>query len=124
MIQETIRVNQEAYLSSKNGKYLDLVDMAIMEFIFTRWIQVGNILTIVEEDKPYIEISSRSILDAFPCFGIKTKNGIRRHLTKIEKLGYLELHYKSQELGMSLFHITDEFIAIKDYERKLTNKTR
>jgi len=116
-----IKVKQEAYLSSANGKFLDLIDMVIMEYIWIRWEQRWNIATIVEDNKSYINVSTNSILNAYPCFGIKTKNGIRRHIKKIIDLGYLELNTSCKELSMSLYNVTEEFISIKTYEHNMNH---
>lgn len=109
-MEKRIIIEQEAYLSVDDGDKLDMVDIAILEFIYKKWSKA------VKRDKLvylyYVEVPTELIMEAFPCFNIKTKGGLKRHIRKLKKLGFLETHPDCSALAKSLYVITDKTTTV------------
>lgn len=113
-MKRRIYFNQKAYLSVDGGELLDFIDIVILEFIYNRWMKAFKLSKLIDEH--YVEVSIDSILDAFPCFGIKSKSGIRKHLRNIKKLGFIKSHPNTVNLAKTLFYITSKLEEVKKYK--------
>lgn len=96
----SILINQK--LSIDNSLNLDIVDLAIFEYI-KDFSHSNDILKFMEDWKVYYWISYQKIIDDMPILSIKTKDGIYRRIKKLIKEWILEENENNAKLWRSYF---------------------
>ncbi|MCS7258346.1 MAG: hypothetical protein NZ601_03130 [candidate division WOR-3 bacterium] len=106
----TIRINQ--YLVTKFGfsKYLDVIDLAIVDYL-RDFVLYPDAKRIVYDGVGYIWLNYRHLLASMPVLGIQNISGVSRRIAKLRGLGLIRtvkmsdnsLYYAFSPLGYSLF---------------------
>lgn len=99
-IQYNININQ--YAAILNGLKLDIVDLAIYDFI-CKFSTSSLCKKIQEDDGLYFWIKGSSIIEALPLLNIGTKRGINKRICNLVDAGLIERHGETKESNMSLY---------------------
>lgn len=106
-----LNINQVAYRSNREFDSLDSTDACIMECI-AGFASRESCERIFLNGYTYFWVSTASILRDYAMCTIKTKNGIRRRIKKLEEVGLIELHPSNKSLGRSYYRITQKYEQI------------
>ena len=88
-MQYSININQRAVI--ENGLDLDLLDMAVFDFI-VKFSHSENCIKISAGGAVYYMISHALIIEQLPMLRIKTSNGILNRINHLIDAGLLERH--------------------------------
>lgn len=106
-----LNINQVAYRSNKEFDTIDSTDACIMECI-AGFASRESCERIYLNGYTYYWVSTSSILKDYEMCTIKTKNGIRRRIKKLEEVGLIELHPNNKSMGRSYYRITEKYEQI------------
>lgn len=101
-MQYSININQRAVI--ENGFDLDLLDMAIFDFII-KFTQTEKCARITDGGAVYYMISHTLIIEQLPMLRIKTSNGILNRINKLIDAGLLERYPRMEQLKKSFYKI-------------------
>lgn len=101
-MQYSININQRAVI--ENGFDLDLLDMAIFDFII-KFTQTEKCARITDGGAVYYMISHTLIIKQLPMLRIKTSNGILNRINKLIDAGLLERYPRMEQLKKSFYKI-------------------
>lgn len=96
----TILINQYAAVNS--GLDLDLIDLAIFDFI-KDFANCTNCIKIHTPEGIYFWISHKLILDAMPLLNIKTNQGMIKRIDNLVKAGILQKHPNCELYNKTLY---------------------
>lgn len=85
----TILINQ--YAAVKSGLDLDLIDLAIFDFI-KDFAHSPNCVKIQTPEGIYFWVSHKLVMDAMPLLNIKTNQGLIKRIGNLIKAGILQKH--------------------------------
>lgn len=101
-MQYSININQRAVI--ENGFDLDLLDMAIFDFII-KFSHLDKCVRIQYGGSVYYMISHALVIEQLPMLGIKTSNGILNRINKLIAAGLLERHPNIAQLKKPFYKI-------------------
>lgn len=116
-----LNINQVAYRSNKEFDILDSTDACIMECI-AGFASRESCERIYLNGYTYYWVSTSSILKDYEMCTIRTKNGIRRRVKKLEEVGLIELHPNNKSMGRSYYRITKKYEQIAYKEEGAKNE--
>ncbi len=99
-IQYTITINQYAVLA--NGFDLDIVDMAIFDFI-SRFAHVDRCIKLSDESGRWFWVSHAMVMKHLPILGIRSEQGIANHVKKLICAGLLIRHPDCERLHRTFY---------------------
>lgn len=102
----TIIINQ--YAAVTNGMNLDLVDLAIFDFI-KDFANSRNCTKIQTPEGVYFWVSHRLILESMPLLNIKTNQGLMKRIDKLVEAGILEKHPKCDVYNKTLYCFGEKY---------------
>lgn len=89
IMKYTILINQ--YAAVKSGLDLDLIDLAIFDFI-KDFAHSPNCVKIQTPEGIYFWVSHKLVMDAMPLLNIKTNQGLIKRIENLIKAGILQKH--------------------------------
>lgn len=96
----TIVINQ--YAAVKNGLNLDLIDLAIFDFI-KDFANSANCVKIQTPEGVFFWVSHKLILEAMPLLNIKTNQGLIKRIEKLIDAGILVKHPNCERYRQTLY---------------------
>lgn len=102
----TILINQ--YAAVTNGLNLDLIDLAIFDFIK----DFANSASCVKMQTPegvYFWISHKLVLEAMPLLNIKTNQGLIKRIDNLINAGVLQKHPNCDKYRQTLYSFGDNY---------------
>lgn len=117
----SININQ--YAALKNGLNLDIIDLAIFDFI-KDFAASSKCRKMQDGTSTYMWISHRLIIDEMPTLGIKTPNGIKKHINKLIEADIIRRHDNCDVLGQTWYTFGanyDAMIATDDVEQNVND---
>lgn len=131
-----IYINQYSAIGS--GLDLDLIDLAIFDMI-KDFANCAECVKINTQEGVFFWVSAQKIMADMPLLGIKTKNGVMKHIDRLCNAGVLVKHPNCQQYKMQLYQFGENYEKLlytsnepvptkidSDYEQKLivtTNKS-
>jgi hypothetical protein len=102
----TITINQ--YAAVKNNMDLDLIDLAIFDFI-KDFVNSANCVKINTPEGVFFWVSHKLIMDSMPLLGIKSNNGIKRRVDNLISAGLLKKHPDCEKYRQTLYTFGENF---------------
>lgn len=102
----TITINQ--YAAVKNNMDLDLIDLAIFDFI-KDFANSANCVKINTPEGVFFWISHKLIMDSIPLLGIKSNQGIKRRVDNLINAGLLKKHPDCEKYRQTLYTFGENF---------------
>lgn len=102
----TITINQ--YAAVKNNLDLDLIDLAIFDFI-KDFANSANCVKINTPEGVFFWISHKLIMDSMPLLGIKSNQGIKRRVDNLINAGLLKKHPDCEKYRQTLYTFGENF---------------
>lgn len=102
----TITINQ--YAAVKNNLDLDLIDLAIFDFI-KDFANSANCVKINTPEGVFFWISHKLIMDSMPLLGIKSNQGIKRRVDNLINAGLLKKHPDCEKYRQTLYAFGENF---------------
>lgn len=117
----TILINQ--YAAVTNGLNLDLIDLAIFDFIK----EFANSQKCVKMQTPegvYFWVSHKLVLEAMPLLNIKTNQGLIKRIENLIKAGILRKHPNCNRYKQTLYAFGDNYdlLAFANIDLQPTTK--
>ena len=102
----TITINQ--YAAVKNNLDLDLIDLAIFDFI-KDFANSKNCVKINTPEGVFFWISHKLIMESMPLLGIKSDQGIKRRVGNLINAGLLKKHPDCEKYRQTLYTFGENF---------------
>jgi hypothetical protein len=102
----TITINQ--YAAVKNNMDLDLIDLAIFDFI-KDFVNSANCVKINTPEGVFFWVSHKLIMESMPLLGIKSNNGIKRRVDNLISAGLLKKHPDCEKYRQTLYTFGENF---------------
>ena len=102
----TILINQ--YAAVTNGLNLDLIDLAIFDFI-KDFANSSNCVKIQTPEGIYFWISHKLVLEAMPLLNIKTNQGLIKRIDNLINAGLLTKHPNCEKYRQTLYSFGDKY---------------
>ena len=102
----TITINQ--YAAVKNNMDLDLIDLAIFDFI-KDFANSANCVKINTPEGVFFWISHKLIMENIPLLGIKSDQGIKRRVNNLINAGLLKKHPDCEKYRQTLYTFGENF---------------
>ena len=102
----TITINQ--YAAVKNNMDLDLIDLAIFDFI-KDFVNSANCVKINTPEGVFFWVSHKLIMNSMPLLGIKSNNGIKRRVDNLINAGLLKKHPDCEKYRQTLYTFGENF---------------
>lgn len=99
-MQYTVSINQYAAIAS--GFDLDLVDLALFDFV-SRYAHAPEVARLVEDGKVYYWVAYAKIIEEMPLLGLKTKDAVYRRIRNLIRAGVFEEYGRNREIGKTYF---------------------
>lgn len=101
----TITINQ--YAAIKNGLNLDLIDLAIFDFI-KDFAHNSNCVKMQTPEGVYFWISHKLVMQEMPLLNIKTNQGLIKRINNLINAGILKKHPHCERYGKTLYYFGDK----------------
>lgn len=102
----TILINQ--YAAVKSGLDLDLIDLAIFDFI-KDFAHSPNCVKIQTPEGIYFWVSHKLVMDAMPLLNIKTNQGLIKRIENLIKAGILQKHPNCDLYSRTLYSFGNNY---------------
>lgn len=102
----TITINQ--YAAVKNNMDLDLIDLAIFDFI-KDFVNSANCVKINTPEGVFFWVSHKLIMESMPLLGIKSNQGIKRRVDNLINAGLLKKHPDCEKYRQTLYTFGENF---------------
>lgn len=121
IMKYTILINQ--YAAVTNGLNLDLIDLAIFDFIK----DFANSSSCVKMQTPegvYFWISHKLVLEAMPLLNIKTNQGLIKRIDNLINAGILRKHHNCDKYRQTLYSFGENYdlLAFANMDLQPTTK--
>lgn len=114
-----IYINQ--YSAVASGLDIDLIDLAIFDMI-KDFANCNECVKINTPEGVFFWISAQKIMDDMPLLGIKTKNGIMKHIDRLCDAQILVKHPNCQHYKMQLYQFGENYDKML-FDVSTTNKS-
>lgn len=111
----SININQFACI--KSGLDLDIVDLAIFDYI-KDFSNTKGCMRIQEDDGDYFWISHSKLIKEMPLLSVKSKSGLIRRINKLVECDVIRKHPNSSDIGKSFYKFGDNYskLIFAEYE--------
>lgn len=115
----TILINQ--YAAVKNGFDLDIIDMAIFDFI-KDFANSPNCMKIHTPEGLFFWVSHKLVMNALPLLNIKTSQGLSRRIENLINAGVLKKHPNCDKYSKTLYSFGEKY-ELLTFEQTLESET-
>ena len=115
----TILINQ--YAAVKNGFDLDIIDLAIFDFI-KDFANSPNCMKIQTPEGMFFWVSHKLVMNALPLLNIKTSQGLSRRIENLINAGVLKKHPNCDKYSKTLYSFGEKY-ELLTFEQTLGSET-
>ena len=115
----TILINQ--YAAVKNGFDLDIIDLAIFDFI-KDFANSPNCMKIQTPEGLFFWVSHKLVMNALPLLNIKTSQGLSRRIENLINAGVLKKHPNCDKYSKTLYSFGEKY-ELLTFEQTLGSET-
>lgn len=115
----TILINQ--YAAVKNGFDLDIIDLAIFDFI-KDFANSPNCMKIHTPEGMFFWVSHKLVMNALPLLNIKTSQGLSRRIENLINAGVLKKHPNCDKYSKTLYSFGEKY-ELLTFEQTLGSET-
>lgn len=106
LMKYTILINQ--YAAVKHGLNLDLIDLAIFDFI-KDFANSSNCVKMQTPEGVFFWISHKLVMEAMPLLNIKTNQGLMKRIENLINAGILRKHPNCDKYRQTLYAFGDNY---------------